>query len=226
MISAITRQWSRISLSGASRQAPRLSKRGVVAKCRGDLRFGARLRLSSHDARDHRERTMVLGERGVRLLHRQLEHRAIEIDVRVADGELGRVHADGQATSAGVDIVPRQLPLTLFIQPARSVERERVRGDDLTSTEVLRGRSAFRGTLFQNFPSRASNLVGLPRSGPSCDTQSATRSIISSTATAGAAKRRTHSRRVAEQRVVAFHAAESNGPAESLAEFLARADER
>src|SRR3569833_4603686 len=40
---------------------------------------------------------------------------------------------------------------------------------------------------FQNLPSRASNLVGLPSSEPSCEIQPATRAIISSRLTAGAA---------------------------------------
>ena len=41
-------------------------------------------------------------------------------DVRVADGELRRVHADGHPAGAGVDVVPGQRPLPALVEPARS----------------------------------------------------------------------------------------------------------
>ena len=51
-------------------------------------------------------------------------------------------------------------------------ERERMRGNHLARAQML-ANARTRATR-QNFPSRASNLVGLPSSGPPCSTQSAT----------------------------------------------------
>ncbi len=46
---------------------------------------------------------------------------------RIADRELRRVHADGEAAGAGGDVVARQRALTPLVEPAFRIERERMR---------------------------------------------------------------------------------------------------
>ena len=43
---------------------------------------------------------------------------AIEADLGIANGELGRVHSHGDPAGSGVEVVARQRPLVLFIERA------------------------------------------------------------------------------------------------------------
>ena len=45
---------------------------------------------------------------------------------RIADGELRRVHTDGDAASSGGDVVARQSALSPFIESTRCSQGERV----------------------------------------------------------------------------------------------------
>ena len=103
----------------------------VVAERHGDLGFGHRLRRLADDAGDHHGMVMGRGDG----LHRQLEHRPIEPDLRIADRELRRVHADGESARAGVEVIPRQRPLATFVELALRREGERMRGNDLAATQ-------------------------------------------------------------------------------------------
>src|SRR5205814_9439720 len=58
----------------------------------------------------------------------ELENRAIEPDV--ADGELGRMHADRQAARTGIDIVAADRALRLLVELAVGPERQRMGGND------------------------------------------------------------------------------------------------
>ena len=103
----------------ASRQSPRLSSAGVVAERGGELGFGARLRRVAARCRRSSRTGVRVGERGARFVHRQLEHRTKEADCRIANRELRRVHADGNAARAGVDVVAREPALAPLVELAR-----------------------------------------------------------------------------------------------------------
>ena len=62
-----------------------------------------------------------LGPRGVRSIHflgGNGQHRLEQTDVGIADRELGRVDADGEAAGAGRGVVARQRPLPALVEPA------------------------------------------------------------------------------------------------------------
>ena len=51
--------------------------------------------------------------------------------------KLGRMHSDRHATRARREVVTSQGPLVFVGEPAARVQRQRMRGDDLTGKEVL-----------------------------------------------------------------------------------------
>jgi hypothetical protein len=53
-----------------------------------------------------------------------------EADLRFANGELGGVNADGEATGSGGDVIASERALAVLVETAICVERERMRGDD------------------------------------------------------------------------------------------------
>ena len=55
---------------------------------------------------------------------------------RVADGELGRVDADGHAAGPGGDVVAGEGPLAALVELAVGREGQRMGGDDLAGEEV------------------------------------------------------------------------------------------
>ncbi len=107
------------ALERGKRQEPR-----VVAEAARRLRLAHRLRRAAGETRDHDQRTARPLHSAA---HREREHGLVEPDV--ADGELGGVHADGEAAGAGIEVVARQRPLATGVEPALRIERERVRGD-------------------------------------------------------------------------------------------------
>ena len=59
----------------------------------------------------------------------QLQYGPIETIARIANGELRRVNTDGDAARSGVDVIPRQCALPLFIECAECGERQRMGGN-------------------------------------------------------------------------------------------------
>src|SRR5206468_6126154 len=105
----------------------------VVAKRCRDLCFCHGLWRSSHDASNH-DRTMM---RGARRFHRQLEHRAIQADGCITNGELRRVYADGETTCASIEVIACEGSLMPFVQFAASSQRQRMRWNHLTAAQPL-----------------------------------------------------------------------------------------
>src|SRR5204862_3120745 len=76
------------------------------------------------------------------LFHGDAQHRFVEAGF--TDGELRGVHADGETTAAGVEVVARKAALAALVELAARIECKRMGGDDDAATEqiehVLTGR--------------------------------------------------------------------------------------
>ena len=107
------------ALKRGEREEPR-----VVAEPARDLRLAQGLRGAAGEPRDHHRSCARPVGGGA---HGELEHRLEQASL--ADGELGGVHADRQSARAGVEIVARERALASRVEPAISVERQRMRRD-------------------------------------------------------------------------------------------------
>ena len=58
-------------------------------------------------------------------LEPQFEDWSEQTDLRIANRELRRVHADGQATGAGGEVIPEQRPLPPLVELALRIQRQR-----------------------------------------------------------------------------------------------------
>ena len=63
------------------------------------------------------------------LLCREFQHRLVQADLGITNGELRRVHADSNSACAGSEIVACQSALPALVQLPVSRERQRMRGD-------------------------------------------------------------------------------------------------
>ena len=59
------------------------------------------------------------------ILEPQFEDWSEQTDLRIANRELRRVHADGQATGAGGEVIPEQRPLPPLVELALRIQRQR-----------------------------------------------------------------------------------------------------
>ena len=110
-------------------------KTGVIAMVHQRLGFGQRLGGRAADAANANERNRARPVGAIHFLARQRQNRFKEADSRIADGKLGRVDADGEASGAGGRIVPRQRPLMPLVERAAGIEGERVGRDDQPAAE-------------------------------------------------------------------------------------------
>ena len=98
----------------------------------------------------------------------KLEYRTQQSVLRFSDGELRGVYAHGQPAGTGIQIITRKTSLAAFVQFAIGGKGQRVRGDDDPIAKRIGNHWIRQGQIgghVQNFPSRASNLVGLPKVG-------------------------------------------------------------
>src|SRR5690606_16288680 len=116
-------------------EGPEAEKPGVVTELAKDLRLGDGAPGAADDAADANEGLGALEVGAVHLLLRELEHRAEEPVARVADRELRRVDADGEAARARIDVVARERPLPPLIECSLARERERMRGKNDSARE-------------------------------------------------------------------------------------------
>ena len=100
---------------------------GVVAEAGQQGRFTDRLRRGAANAANADQRKQLPAIRAVHLLAGQREHGLEQPDLRVADRELRRVDADGEAAGARGGVVPRQRALMALVEPAAVIEGQRVR---------------------------------------------------------------------------------------------------
>ncbi|WP_197701380.1 hypothetical protein [Micromonospora coxensis] len=69
----------------------------------------------------------------------QFQHGSEQTDLGVVDGELGGVHADGDAAGAGGEVVAGQRPLPALVEATLGVEGERVGGNGTAPREPRQG---------------------------------------------------------------------------------------
>jgi hypothetical protein len=100
---------------------------------------------------------LPLGVRAIEFFRAEAQHRLEQPDLRVADGELGRVHADGQAANARGGVVADQGALPALVELAGRVQRQRHGGDGDAAVQRLMNRR------FQHSQS-SPTLVRNPRS--------------------------------------------------------------
>src|SRR5690348_3821719 len=135
---------------------------------------------------DEGERVGVVCEPLLGRLGGQLEHGPVQAMPGVANGELCRVHANGNSAGTCVDVVAGECALQLLIQGACWRERERMSGDHHARAQPFAdGR---HGWCAQNVPVRSSKCVGFPSSRPPSRIQLATQPIIVSNSISGAEK--------------------------------------
>ena len=162
---------------------------GMVAEPDGGLGLAPGLFGQARDAGDHGHRPVGPVARRLR---RQTQHRLVE--AAVADGELGRVHADREPAGAGIEIVAGERTLAPRVELAGAVKRKRMgrnrqAGGDALANRPRAGRQ------------RVSRLISIARrgfrSGSACrgcahrwSSQSAVQSISSVSVTSGGPNRR------------------------------------
>lgn len=124
---------------------------GIVAKAGGEFGFADGLGGEAADAGDGG------AAEGAPLLKRELEN-GLE-QAMVANGELGGMDADGDGAGAGLAVIAGEGALGVLVESACGGESQWVSRDDEAGEEVF-------AEGHQNFPSRASKWVGLPRERP------------------------------------------------------------
>ena len=110
-------------LAGALQRGQR-QQHGVIAQRARGPRLLDRLRRLADGAGDHHQRPVGPF---ARRLDRKLQHRPVEPDL--ADRELRRMHADGQAARPRIDVVAADRALRLLVELAIGTERQRMRRD-------------------------------------------------------------------------------------------------
>ena len=57
------------------------------------------------------------------------------VEARLADGELGAVHADRQPAGAGVEVIATERTLAAPVEPSLRIKRQRMGGNDASPTQ-------------------------------------------------------------------------------------------
>ena len=157
---------------------------------------------------------------GARLVDRQLEHRAEKPDCRVADRELRRVHAHGDAACAGVDVVAGERALARSSSVRDAVSASGCAGITWPARRCSRTLCAEPRPprLAQNLPSRALEVRRLAEQRPAAldPFGDALEQLVD--ADRRRRERRLQPRSFAEQRVGSLRAGEARRAAETLAE--------
>ena len=110
---------------------------GVVAEAREEIRLAQGLVGRAADAADADERVSAARVGAIHFVTRERQHRLEQADARIANRELGRVHAHRQAAGASRRIVAGQRALAPFIQASAGVERQRMRGNGDTVCDAI-----------------------------------------------------------------------------------------
>ena len=98
---------------------------GMIVEPSSDLRFAHGLFRAAGKSGDHdRGRRRPFSGRA----HRDLQHRCVQTDV--TNCELGRVHADGEAARARIEIVASKRPLPTCVELTLAIQCKRVSRND------------------------------------------------------------------------------------------------
>ena len=106
----------------------------MVPERLGDRGLVERLVARPHDASHQRDLALHRPQPVARGLGGEGEH--IVQHAVPPNGKLRRVHADGEATGPGVEVVPREGALMPLVDAARRGEGERMGRDHLAAQEV------------------------------------------------------------------------------------------
>jgi hypothetical protein len=109
----------------------------MVAKVAKQPCLGQSLRGSAANSAYPDERRSSRPVNQIHFFAGERKHRFEKADLRVADCELRRVDADGDAASAGCGVVPRQRALMPLVEASVRVESQRVRGNDESGRQRL-----------------------------------------------------------------------------------------
>jgi hypothetical protein len=98
--------------------------------------LGHRLGRVPADAPDaqRRRKSLLLDAR--KLLGGELQQRRIKDVLRITDGELRGVHAEGHAARTGGEVIAQQRALAAFVKAAVCIERQRAGGNDLAGLQL------------------------------------------------------------------------------------------
>ena len=109
---------------------------GLIAERQGELRLSHGLLGLAADTGDQGEVARRRAQFRRSRFGGKFEDGLEEVVLRVADLELGRVHADGESAGAGGEVVTRQGSLVLLGELPVTVERQRLGGDDVAGEEM------------------------------------------------------------------------------------------
>src|SRR5215471_15839397 len=115
-------------LLGSRSQSTEAEQREIVAALARERGLRHRLLRSTADPGDADDRLAPVRIRSLDLFNCQAQDWIEQAVPGLANSELGCVHADGQATGAGCNVVTEQGPLTAFIELPLWRERERTSG--------------------------------------------------------------------------------------------------
>src|SRR5882724_11111820 len=110
---------------GCLRERGEAEEAGVVAKIGEECGFANGLRRVATDSADTDERNDAVAVGAVHFFSSECEGGFEEAELRIANGELRGVNADGEAASAGGDVVARECALAAFVEATICVEGER-----------------------------------------------------------------------------------------------------
>ena len=113
---------------------------GVVAKVSEERGFANGLWRVATDSADADQRNRAVAVGAVHFFSGECQDGFEEADLRIANGELRGVNADGEAAGAGGDVVARECALAAFVEATVCVEGERMGGDDGALGEELEER--------------------------------------------------------------------------------------
>jgi len=122
---------------GGVRKRGEAEQAGVVAKIGEERGFANSLGRITTDSADANERNGTVAIVTIHFFSGECQDGFEEADLRIANGELRGVNADGEATGAGGDVVASECALAAFVEMAVCVEGEGMSGDDGALPEKL-----------------------------------------------------------------------------------------
>jgi len=122
---------------GSVRKRGEAEETGVVAKLGKESGFTKGLSRVATDSADSNEWSRAVAVGTIHFFSGEREDGLEEADLRIANGELRGMNADGEATGSGGDVVASECALAPFVEAAICVEGERMRGNDGALREEL-----------------------------------------------------------------------------------------
>ena len=119
------------------RKCRKTEEAGVVTKIGEEGGFANALGRVATDSADANEWSGAAAVGTIHFFGGERQNGVEEADLRIANGELRGVNADGEPTGTGGDVVASECALAALVEATICVERERMRGDDRALGEEL-----------------------------------------------------------------------------------------